>query len=212
LGNILSSLIFRIASGEAVKDTQSGLRGFPSALLAELGALDGERYEYETSVLMHLCRHGHAPLQVPISTIYLDANRSSHFEPMRDSMRIGFVLLRYSVSSLIAAGIDFTVFAAVFWMTRSILSSLIVGRVSSLANFTLNKRFVFNYDVIIRGSLGRYCLLALVIATLSYTGTRGFSENLHWNVLVAKVVSDTILFIASFSIQRTFVFPLGEKE
>lgn len=95
-GNALASLVFRIASGEAVKDTQSGLRGFPSALLADVVALDGERYEYETAVLMYLCRHGQAPLQVPISTIYIDGNRSSHFDPVRDSMRIGFVLLRYS--------------------------------------------------------------------------------------------------------------------
>jgi glycosyltransferase involved in cell wall biosynthesis len=95
-GNALTRLLFRIASGEAVKDTQSGLRGFSSALLAEVAALDGKRYEYETAVLMHLCRHGHAPMQVPISTIYIDDNRSSHFDPVRDSMRIGFVLLRYS--------------------------------------------------------------------------------------------------------------------
>jgi len=95
-GNALSSLIFRIASRKAVKDTQSGLRGFPSSLLVELEALDGERYEYETAVLMYLCRHGHVPMQIPISTIYINGNRSSHFDLVRDSMRIGFVLLRYS--------------------------------------------------------------------------------------------------------------------
>jgi glycosyltransferase involved in cell wall biosynthesis len=94
-GNALTRLLFRIASGKAMKDTQSGLRGFPTALLAELAALGGERYEYEMNVLAYLCRHGHAPLELPISTIYIDDNRSSHFDPVRDSMRIGFVLMRY---------------------------------------------------------------------------------------------------------------------
>jgi glycosyltransferase involved in cell wall biosynthesis len=99
-GNALTRLLFRIASGSAMKDTQSGLRGFPTALLAGLAELGGERYEYEMNVLAHLCRHGHAPLEVPISTIYLDENRSSHFEPVRDSMRIGLVLLGNFASSL----------------------------------------------------------------------------------------------------------------
>ena len=99
-GNALTRLLFRIASGNAMKDTQSGLRGFPTALLAELAALGGERYEYEMNVLAHLCRSGQAPLELPVSTIYIDENRSSHFDPVRDSTRIGFVLLRNYASSL----------------------------------------------------------------------------------------------------------------
>jgi hypothetical protein len=52
------------------------------------------------NVLAHLCRSGQAPLELPVSTIYIDENRSSHFDPVRDSTRIGFVLLRNYASSL----------------------------------------------------------------------------------------------------------------
>jgi hypothetical protein len=65
----------------------------------KLAALGGERYEYEMNVLAYLCRHGRRPLEVPISTVYIDENRASHFNPVRDSMRIGFVLLRNFASS-----------------------------------------------------------------------------------------------------------------
>ncbi len=209
-GNTLTCLIFHFVSGNKIGDTQTGLRAFPTALLPGLVALAGERYEYEMSVLAYLCRHDHAPTEIPISTIYIDDNKSSHFNPVRDSMRIYFVLLRFYTSSLIAAGIDFAVFAFVFWMTSSVLASLIVGRVSSLANFLLNKRFVFNSGVSFKGSLWRYYLLALAIAAVSYGTIQATSVYFHWNVLASKIVTDTILSLASFSIQRTFVFPAKE--
>jgi len=211
LGNALTRQIFRIVSGERVSDTQTGLRGFPAALLPQLVTLAGERYEYEMTVLAHLCRSGQGPTEVPIETIYIDNNRSSHFNPVCDSMRIYFVLLRFYASSLIAAGIDFAVFSLLFWITRSIFISLIVGRVSSVANYLLNRRYVFNSSVSMRSSLGRYCLLALAIAAVSYGTMRGASQMLHWNVLVTKATVDTLLSLASFSIQRTLVFPNAEE-
>jgi glycosyltransferase involved in cell wall biosynthesis len=200
IGNSITRAVFYFVSGHRISDTQTGLRAFPSALLPALVALPGERYEYEMTVLAHLCRHGHAPLEMPVSTIYIDNNRSSHFNPVRDSMRIYFVLVRFYASSLVSAGIDFAVFAALFWMTRNILVSLIGGRVSSLANFLFNKRFVFQSGISYSGSLWRYYLLALAIAAASYVSVRSISLYLHWNVLAAKIAVDTILSLASFSI------------
>jgi len=216
LGNALTRQVFRFASGEAIHDTQSGLRGFPTAQLADLLTLDGERYEYEMTVLAHLCRNGLAPREVTIATVYIDDNRSSHFDPVRDSMRIYFVLLRYYAASLLSAVLDFGLFAIVYSMTHSILASLVAGRMSSLANYLLNRRFVFKHGSALnaalprRGSTWRYALLVLVIATLSYGGIRGLAINLQWNVLAAKSVVDSLLSLASFAAQRAFVFPVKE--
>jgi putative flippase GtrA len=211
LGNALTRMIFHFASGRNVGDTQTGLRGFPAALLPFLAALEGERYEYEMTVLAWLCRQGHAPLEVPIQTIYVENNRSSGFNPARDSMRIYFVLLRYYAASLFSAGLDFAVFSLAFWIAHSILAAVIAGRVSSLVNFILNKRYVFSRAASNGGSLGRYYLLALGIAALSYVSIRSISASWHWNVLAAKAVADTLLSLASFSVQRTFVFPDVEE-
>ncbi len=99
-GNALTCVVFRLLSGRKLADTQTGLRAFPAALLPELIALSGERYEYEMTVLAYLCREGHALREVPIATIYTDSNRSSAFHPIRDSIRIYSVLLRFYVSKM----------------------------------------------------------------------------------------------------------------
>lgn len=207
LGNALTRTLFYFVSGERIGDTQTGLRGFPSSLLPELVSLQGERYEYEMTVLAYLCRQGNVPFEVPISTIYIDNNRSSHFNPVRDSMRIYFVLLRFYASSLISAGIDFAGFTLTFALTRNVLASIVVGRLSSLANFLLNRRYVFRSRGKIRVALGRYYLLALVVAIVSYGLITGLTSYWGWNVYATKVIVDTLLSLATFSIQRTLVFP-----
>ena len=95
-GNVLTRRIFRFATGTKLGDTQTGLRAFPRHLLPELLLLDGERYEYEMSVLAHICRDGKRLIEVPIEAIYIDGNKSSHFDPIRDSMCIYSVLLRFA--------------------------------------------------------------------------------------------------------------------
>ena len=102
-GNQLTRLVFHFISGRDVNDTQTGLRGFPAPLLSEILALPGERYEYEMNVLAHLSHRGVQLIEVPIQTIYDEGNRSSHFRPVLDSMRIYFVLLRFYASSVISA-------------------------------------------------------------------------------------------------------------
>lgn len=97
IGNRLTQWAFRSLTRSGVSDTQTGLRGFPISLLPELMTLPGNRYEYEMAVLGYLCQTMGAPMEVPISTIYLDGNRSSHFDPLRDSLRIYRVLLRLAL-------------------------------------------------------------------------------------------------------------------
>ena len=210
LGNRLTRIIFRLVTGVQIADTQTGLRGLPLAVLPDLLRLEGERYEYEMSMLTHLCRDGSRPREVPISTIYIDGNRSSHFDPIRDSMRIYFVLARFYVSSLIAAAIDFIGFSLAFAVTGNVLASVAFGRLSSLLNFALNRRFVFNSRGRLPSSLLRYYILALAIGGLSYLLIRASVAWLHWNVFAAKIVVDVLLSLVSFAAQRTYVFRRAE--
>ncbi len=204
-GNMLTRRIFQFLTGRRLIDTQTGLRVFPAALLPELLTLEGERYEYEMTVLATICRQS-KPLEVPIRTIYVDGNRSSHFDPIRDSMRIYFVLFRFYLSSVFAAVIDMVGFSLTMWMTGNVAASVLVGRLSSIANFALNKKFVFNSAAPIQGALLRYYLLVVVIGVAAYGAIRLLAGSLGWNVFVAKVTVDTLLSLLSFSMQRTFVF------
>jgi glycosyltransferase involved in cell wall biosynthesis len=94
IGNATTRALFCILTRVRLADTQSGLRGLPRSLLQEMLHLEGERYEYEMVMLAHLCRTGRRPIEVPIQTLYLDGNRSSHFHPIRDSVRVLFALCR----------------------------------------------------------------------------------------------------------------------
>ena len=120
--------------------------------------------------------------------------------------------MRFFASSLVAAGIDFAGFSIAYAPTHNVLASIIVGRLSSLVNFALNKRFVFHSGVPLPRALLRYYILVIAIAAVSYGSICGLSGYLGWNVFVTKLGVDTLLSLASFSIQRTMVFPVPDEE
>lgn len=58
------------------------------ALITALLSIPGDRYEYEMNILLK-CRELKIPLkEIPIRTVYIDDNASSHFDAVKDSMRI----------------------------------------------------------------------------------------------------------------------------
>lgn len=86
LGNHWTTFFFWLLTGLAIKDTQTGLRGIPHDLLERVIQLRGERYEYEMRMLVDARLNPQKPLQLPIETVYLDGNKSSHFHPLRDTI------------------------------------------------------------------------------------------------------------------------------
>ncbi|MBP3420744.1 MAG: glycosyltransferase family 2 protein [Lachnospiraceae bacterium] len=86
-GNLFTCFVLRVFSGLRISDSQTGLRGIPMNALSELLVVEGERYEYEMNVLFAWNQIGQF-YEVPIDTIYEDNNSSSHFHPLRDSLRI----------------------------------------------------------------------------------------------------------------------------
>ncbi len=85
LGNMWARLFFRLLTGLSVADTQTGLRAIPRGLLDRMLALKGDRYEYETRMLADVRKHRTKPRQVPIETVYIDENKSSHYRPLKDT-------------------------------------------------------------------------------------------------------------------------------
>ena len=212
LGNLVTSGMVSFLHGKRITDTQTGLRGIPSSHLPRLLALPGERYEYETSMLVEMIANHIELHQMPIDTIYLDGNRSSHFDPLLDSMRIYFVLIRFFASSLLAAAIDFVAFALALGVSENALVALAVGRLSAISvNFVINRQFVFKARHSGRLALLRYCALVALIFCLSYLLIREITAHTSIGPLWAKVIAESILFMFSFSAQRVFVFPNQKK-
>ena len=214
LGNLATRYIFRLLVGGNLSDTQSGLRCIPMDIVPELIGLEGERYEYEMNMLIQTKKTRTPLREVPITTVYLDKNRSSHFNPLIDSMKIYFLLLRFSFSSLLASSIDFVIFSAVYWLKKDILTALIVARlISGGVNFLINKSLVFHDRENTSRPLLKYLALFVTLGALSFLSIRTMVD-FGINAIVAKIVAESVLFLASFTIQRDFIFvgPAPEPE
>lgn len=212
LGNLVTSGVVSVLHGKRITDTQTGLRGIPISLLPRLLALPGERYEYETSMLVEMIVDHVELRELPIDTIYLDGNRASHFNPLLDSMRIYFVLIRFFASSLLAAAIDFVAFALALGISGNTLVALAAGRACAISgNFVINRQFVFKARHSGKLALLRYGALVALIFCLSYILIREITAHTSIGPLWAKVVAESVLFMFSFSAQRVFVFPNQKK-
>ncbi len=99
-GNTLTRKIFSLVAGTHITDTQTGLRGIPIALLPYLLTLQGNRYEYEMNMLLVLNKKCIPFKEVPISTIYVDNNGCSHFNPIKDSFKIYALIFRFFFRTL----------------------------------------------------------------------------------------------------------------
>ena len=82
--------------------------------------------------------------------------------------------------------------------------------VSSLVNFTLNRRRVFRSGKSVKRSALRYYILAAAQLLVSALCVRGLSALFGTGAgilqTIIKVVTDTVLFFVSFGIQRDWVY------
>lgn len=206
LGNLVTSKIFKFLVGLNVRDTQTGLRGFNPQTLLRLLTINGERYEYETNMLLEAKSQNWKLKEIPISTVYIENNKSSHFNPITDSMKIYFLIFRFLSSSLLSSSFDFALFALFTQSSFPILNAMLLSRfISGWVNFYLNRNLVFKSHSSIYVALARYWSLVLAMGLLSSTIVTALGQFIP-NVLTAKLLVECVLFIASFSIQKEFVF------
>ncbi len=94
-GNFITRNIFYLVTGQKLSDTQTGLRGIPFVFLQNLLNIKGDRYEYEMNVLLSAKKLGMKIIQIPISTVYIKGNKSSHFNPIKDSFKIYSSIIKF---------------------------------------------------------------------------------------------------------------------
>jgi glycosyltransferase involved in cell wall biosynthesis len=206
-GNAVTRRVMRLVLGQKLRDTQTGLRAIPLALLPRLMKLPATGYEFELEMLIAARHQSVRVIEQPIRTIYEPGNPASHFQPLRDSMRIYFVLLRFSMISLITAAIDNLTFYFVYRATGTIAGAQIAGRTAAvLFNYRSVRRAVFFSDQPHRVLVPRYLLLAAVNALVSYAGIRLLTSFTPLGVFPSKIFTESVLFIANFTIQRDFIF------
>jgi glycosyltransferase involved in cell wall biosynthesis len=94
--NYLSSAAVRAIAGAPLADTQSGFRAIRMELLDGVVAA-GDRYEWETDLLLRAARGGWRIAAVPVPTVY---GPPSHFRLLRDSARVVSVFWRHAAGGV----------------------------------------------------------------------------------------------------------------
>jgi putative flippase GtrA len=207
-GNAATRVLFRMITGLAVTDTQTGLRGYPARMLGWLGGVPGDRFEYELRLLLRAARERLPVEEIGIATVYLEGNRSSHFRPVTDSARIYGPLLAFAGSSLLAFAVDAALLAGMVALTGQLATSAVAARlVSATLNYSVNRSAVFAVGERVphRRALPRYAALAVVSLTVNVLLLR-LLTTMTGSLVVAKVVAEAALFVAGFAVQRIFVF------
>lgn len=230
-GNRITSFFFKLTTGRWVKDTQTGLRGIPASLMELAEKEDGERYEYEMNFLMDAALT--TPFHTTtIETVYFDDNKGSHFHPVRDAVRVYGRFIRFLISSCAGFVVDILMFMLFMRllpenlgglpfadaqsliggaggyadMSAKIVAATVLARLcSGIVNFLLNKYYSFKSRKRASGEALRYLILFLGLMASSAVLTAAFSRITHLPT-PTKIVVDVILFLASYRIQRAWVF------
>lgn len=70
------------------------MRGYPAGLLDWLQSVPGDRFEYELDLLLRASRDGDGVEAVPIETVYLEGNASSHLRTVNFAVNRCLVFAR----------------------------------------------------------------------------------------------------------------------
>ncbi len=224
MGNRITSGVFKIFVGMTISDTQTGLRAIPTEDIKTLITIYGDRFEYETNMLLAMKDYGIAFDEVKIRTVYIEENKSSHFHAIKDSWRIYKLILkhffRYTVSSIVSAVVDNGMFALLSALLHNVLTGFpltavctVSARVvSSLLNFFMNHKLVFQSRVSVKKAMLRYYMLAIpqmaaqVLLTQGVYALLNISDSATGLRTLIYAVVMTVLYIASYVIQQRWVF------
>jgi len=228
-GNNMTKFVFRLFCGIKISDTQTGLRAIPYQYLQDFINMDGDRYEYETNMLLEMKRLGFDFIEVPIQTVYIEENQTSHFNPIKDSIKIYRVIFghffKFGISAIASFLIDIGIFNIVYYFTKKSmdvkwaigLSTFVARAISSIFNFTVNKEKVFKSDASVKESIWKYYVLAVCQLILSTIGVYGISKLLrssknNFITSVIKICVDVTLFFMSYNFQKKWVFKSKDKK
>ena len=212
-GNKMTRGIFGTFVGIKITDTQTGLRAFGKTIMMKFLGTAGERYEYETNMLIE-CKEKEIEIEeVPISTVYIRNNSLSHFDVLKDSFRIYKLFIKYIISALSSFILDILLYTFIVKLlpqinmgviTEIVIASILARIISSIYNFGINSKVVFKSNN--KKSLAKYFILVIIQMFISAFSVSAIFKVLQINSTMIKVVVDTIIFVINFVIQREWVF------
>ena len=223
-GNRTTSLVFKAFVGMTISDTQTGLRAFPREVLQPMLRVAGDRFEYETNMLLFMKQKALPFDEVKIRTVYIEENKSSHFRAVRDSWRIYKLILnhffKYTASSLISSVVDEGIFLLMAYFLQNVLEGIALTAIpvvtaraiSSWVNFVINQKIVFQSEGATGRKAFRYFIttIPLLVAQMLLTyGAYSLFNIGEQEILLRGVIYGVVmvvLFFLNFFVQQQWVF------
>ncbi len=117
VGNAMSRVVYALLTKRYLSDNQSGLRGFSCEYIDWLVQVERDNYDYEMNVLYYAAKKAIPVSTLEIEAIYINNNQSSHFQPVKDTVRIYRSLFSLAIGQLVgflASVISVTVASVMF--------------------------------------------------------------------------------------------------
>ncbi len=164
VGNIMSRVVYALLTNRYLSDNQSGLRGFAISHINWMVNVEKNNYDYEMNVLYYAAKKNIKIATLPIETIYIENNASSHFNPIGDTVKIYKSLFKLAMGTPIS-----------FLLTEVLIVIL---------SHTLGYRYLFLSLPFIAG----FCLAINLILTKNVflKGTDCYD---YWGMLIYTVIS-----------------------
>jgi glycosyltransferase involved in cell wall biosynthesis len=201
-GNKLTSVLFKAVTGLHLTDTQTGLRGWPLNLARESLGISSTGYEFEFEALLK-AKHDKIELEeVSIKTIYIDNNKSSHFQVIRDSFLIYSVFFRLLRTSLLVAAVDYLGFLVVRVYEGSLAEGTLFGRALALSFILyISRASAVGSRLDLPRSSFQLFALYLCSAAFSIVAVETLRHAIGLPVWLCKLSSDAGLFLTNLGPQ-----------
>jgi putative flippase GtrA len=206
IGNNLTKLLFNILTHSEISDTQSGLRAIPIDLVKLLVLRSTTKYDFEFEMFFVAKKHQFAIEETKISTIYLEQNKDSHFNPLFDSLRIYFIFLRFCAIAIFSFFLDFSLFSLFYYYSGQPALAVFGARcISAPVNFFLNKAISFKSRKELLYSAMQYFTLVLFTVGCSFY-LMIFIHYFGINLYFSKIIAEFLIFMINFFIQYFIIF------
>lgn len=222
-GNKFTRYVIKLFYGGNITDTQTGLRAIPNNYIKDFLTLYGERFEYETTMLIYALQKHIPIIELPIRTVYINENNETHFRPVADSFAIYCLILfsffKYTLASVSSFFIDYSIFGICILGLKDVeaeiriwTATLIARAISSFYNYNVNRKFVFQDEAALKQTILKYYSLCIIQAGCSASLIWMLYRTLLLPEIMLKIFIDTILFLCSFRIQQRWVFKGKERK
>lgn len=215
-GNKITRLMFNLFFNYNISDTQTGLRAITPNLVPTLLSIPGQRYNYELRVLMTCCEENIPIIEVPIKTIYIENNKESRFNPLKDSFIIYKEFFNYFLKLIIPYVINLILFLIIFYLINSnndltaiTKTNFLTGIIGIILNIILNYRNIYKHNKIINNIvyISKKILKIFIAGIFIYI----CYNLLNVNLLLSKLIVDILLTIILFIIFRNVGFKDDKK-